>query len=173
MPANVPIRQTDILEERMICPGSYIKSMPKWAENSGFLTSTLWKYSVPHEGRYFPAWMSLQSTEVSILQSTQWNPRNAELEMVLQFITVHSCQSPFLLWNKREWGETVVEEVLWGTTGMGGNQREGAWAREPNNTRYHKIHHHKKNELDCREQYDKGSMNWLAFEKLGFQSQLC
>lgn len=34
-------------------------------------------------------------------------------------------------------------------------------------------HRHKKNELDCRGQYDKGSMNWLAFEKPGFQSQLC
>ena len=30
-----------------------MESMPKWAENSGFLIPTLWKYTVPYKERYF------------------------------------------------------------------------------------------------------------------------
>ena len=68
--------------------------------------------------------MSLQSTGVSICQITLWNTGNAELKKALQFITVHCCQSVFLLQGKSEWGEFAEGEFLWGRTGKGIGRRE-------------------------------------------------
>lgn len=83
-PMNVSIKQTEILGvNEPIGSGQGCTWNPC---QSGLRTLVswfpLWKYAVLYKGRYFPAWMSLQCT--------LWN---AELEMVVEFIPVHCCQS--------------------------------------------------------------------------------
>lgn len=77
--------------------------------------------------------MSLQSAGVSICQVTLWNTGNAELEKALQFITVHCCQSVFLLQGKRERSEIAEgnsSEVEQGRGWEGGSQWTAGRAAE-------------------------------------------
>lgn len=58
VPMNVLIKQVEMLGVKTLhdLASFHIKSIPKWAENSGFLISNIWKCAVLYVESHFSAW---------------------------------------------------------------------------------------------------------------------
>lgn len=164
VPMNVLIKQVEMLGVKKLhdLASFHIKSIPKWAENSGFLISNIWKYAVLYKERRFSAWdvftinWSFYFSAHIVKHWKCW----ASNSIAIYHPALLSA-SLFLFYRtkvnrvKMQQGELFEVDP--------GREWEGGRESEPVNPVTPKFHHHNdKNELDCRGQCGMGKKFWVG-----------
>lgn len=138
VPMNVLIKQVEMLGVKKLhdLASFHIKSIPRWAENSGFLISNIWKYAVLYKERRFSAWdvftinWSFYFSAHIVKHWKCWASNGIAI-----YHPALLSASLFILQDKREQGENAAGGIIWGRPWKRMRGREGEWASKSSNTK--------------------------------------